>query len=153
VDHAHINHSPKHCKTDLTSPHGPKSHVQLANKFVNNAAEEALRATITSGLRSIFCYCPTPRVARWQPKMSLEQDMLPPWVMENFYKMAINLPPRTDGRVKLGFAFDGSHLPPQQLTDVFETVRQSGSHLITWHAVHGAMFGSELPAAPNSILS
>jgi hypothetical protein len=70
-------------------------------------ATEALRATIGSGIRSIFGYCPTPRVAQWTPEFKLEPDMLPPWVMKTFDKLASLNPFGPSGRVRLGFAFDG----------------------------------------------
>ncbi|PLB54914.1 Metallo-dependent hydrolase [Aspergillus steynii IBT 23096] len=117
VDHAHINYSPEH-------------------------STEALRATIASGLRSVFAYCPTPRVASWKPEFTLDRDFLPPWVMETFKKLAGLNPFGPNGRVSLGFAFDGLFLPGSMLKDMYSKVREAGAQLITSHSVYGAQFGA-----------
>ncbi|KAB8236284.1 uncharacterized protein BDW43DRAFT_252000 [Aspergillus alliaceus] len=121
VDHAHINYSPEHSK-------------------------EAIRATISSGIRSIFAYCPTPRVAQWTPTFELSPDLLAPWVMETFDQLAILNPFGPSGRVRLGFAFDGLYLPGEVLKEVYGRVRHAGAQLITSHSVYGVAFG-----APNSL--
>ncbi|KAH8428343.1 uncharacterized protein LDX57_006044 [Aspergillus melleus] len=117
VDHAHINYSPEH-------------------------STEALRATISSGLRSVFAYCPTPRVATWKPEFALDRDLLPPWVMETFERLAGLNPLGPNGRVSLGFAFDGFFLPGPMLRSLYSKVREAGVRLITSHSAYGVQFGA-----------
>ncbi|KAI9040027.1 Metallo-dependent hydrolase [Aspergillus affinis] len=117
VDHAHINYSSEH-------------------------STKALRATISSGLRSVFAYCPTPRIATWKPEFTLDRDFLPPWVMETFEKLAELNPLGPNGRVSLGFAFDGLFLPGPMLKSLYSKVREAGARLITSHSVYGAQFGA-----------
>ncbi|CAH0020686.1 unnamed protein product [Clonostachys rhizophaga] len=124
VDHATVNYSEKH-------------------------SHEALRATIGSGIRSVFGYCPTPIVSSWNPEFKLVPNMLPPWVMENFDKLATQNPFGPNGRVRLGFAFDGLWLPKEYLQPLFARVREAGAQLITAHAAYGASFGA--PHAPSTV--
>lgn len=69
--------------------------------------------------------------------------MLPPWVMENFDKLAIQNPFGPNGRVRLGFAFDGLWLPKEYLQPLFARVREAGAQLITAHAAYGVSFGGK----------
>lgn len=104
-------------------------------------AQEALRATIASGVRSVFGYCPTARLSQWTPELELESDLLAPWVMEMFDHLARLNPFGSQGRVRLGFAFDGTWLPGPVLQDMFARVRRAGAQLITTHSVYGPAFG------------
>lgn len=115
VDHAHINYSPEHTYA-------------------------ALRATLASGIRSIFGYCPTPRAEALEP-FSMAHDFFPPWVMDTFEKLAA-ANPMGDGRVLLGFAFDGLFLPKEMLQPIFKRVFDAGAHLYTVHDSVGPMFGN-----------
>ncbi|KAI9932357.1 hypothetical protein ASPWEDRAFT_27375 [Aspergillus wentii DTO 134E9] len=124
VDHASLNYSPDHSK-------------------------EALRALITSGIRSVFAYSPTSRVKQWTPDFLVEQDLLAPWVMETFDQLASMNPFGPSGRVTLGFGFDGVWLPGHIVKDLFERVRNAGAQLITMHAVNYAAFGA--PHVPTTV--
>jgi hypothetical protein len=104
------------------------------------AAEEAIRATVASGIRSVFCYCPTPRAAQWQPTLSLAHDMFPDWIMQTMSRLSGLLRQIAEGRVTMGFALDGTHLPPQFLHDILQSARKNGAEQMTFHAVHGNMF-------------
>ncbi|KAE8354083.1 hypothetical protein BDV28DRAFT_156522 [Aspergillus coremiiformis] len=83
--------------------------------------KEALRATVSSEIRSIFGYCPTART---------------------FDQLATMNPFGPPGRVRLGFAFDGLYLPGEVLKEVYGRVRQVGAQLITSHSVYGVAFGA-----------
>ncbi|EXK25799.1 hypothetical protein FOMG_17570 [Fusarium oxysporum f. sp. melonis 26406] len=121
VDHAHINYSAEHCK-------------------------EAIRGTIASGIRSIFCYCVHPRVTTWKPELKLDSNPLPEGVMDTFRELAAIQPFGPKGRVKLGFAMDTVFVGPQVLKDTFTEVRKLGAHLITSHATRVSMMDF-LPSA------
>ncbi|KAK5047656.1 hypothetical protein LTR84_006321 [Exophiala bonariae] len=113
-------------------------------------ADEAIKATIASGIRSIFAYTPTTRVATWKPEFQLDHNSLAPWVMETWDRLAASNPFGPNGRVQLGFAFDGMYLPDKLLQDLFGKVRAQGSHLITTHAVNCSMFNTHTIAKLSS---
>ncbi|KAI9760448.1 MAG: hypothetical protein M4579_001641 [Chaenotheca gracillima] len=117
VDHSHINYSVQH-------------------------SSNALSATVASGIRSFFCYCPTPRVKTWAPSFQLEQDLLPEWVMSQLEELAHHQP-FGDGRVRLGFAFDGFYLPEKKIQEIFAKVRGLGIKLITSHYLRTAVTGND----------
>ena len=112
VDHSHVNYSPEHVYA-------------------------ALRATVASGVRSIYGYCPTARIESLQP-FQMNRDLLPPWVMDTFDKLAA-AKPFGDGRVLLGFAFDGFFLPKEMLDPLFHRVVEGGIQLFTTHDGVGPM--------------
>ncbi|KAL6416308.1 hypothetical protein AUP68_00525 [Ilyonectria robusta] len=114
VDHSHINCFP-------------------------GAAATAISATASSGLRCIYGYCPTPRVASWSP-FTLDQDVLAPWVMKSLEDLAKRAP-FGDGRVTMGLAFDLWFLPPSIIQDVFQRAREAGVKLTTTHTVRNAQTG------------
>jgi cytosine/adenosine deaminase-related metal-dependent hydrolase len=57
-----------------------------------------------------------------------------PWVLETFEKLA-KASPLANGRVLLGFAFDGWVLPKQTVIDLYQKVRSLGVRRITSHHV------------------
>ncbi|KAI9704305.1 MAG: hypothetical protein M1836_007166 [Candelina mexicana] len=111
VDHAHMNYSPEH-------------------------ARNALSATVSSGIRSFFCYTPTMRVKSWTPEMEMDtEDLLPIWVMDQLEELGRQAP-FGEGRVELGFAFDLLFLPKEMVIGIFERARKIGVKLITLHYVN-----------------
>ncbi|KAF4945652.1 hypothetical protein FGADI_11774 [Fusarium gaditjirri] len=115
VDHAHISYSPEH----------------------NNAA---LSATISSGIRSIYCYCPIGRVKTWKP-FEMEEELLPVWLFEQLNSLC-KAGPFANGRVTMGFAFDSFYLPKHVVVDIFNQVRGLGIKTITSHYVPSLLPGS-----------
>ncbi|KAF4998730.1 hypothetical protein FGRMN_3056 [Fusarium graminum] len=112
VDHAHISYSPEH----------------------NNAA---LSGTISSGIRSIYCYCPIGRVKTWKP-FALEDSLLPDWLFEQLETLC-KAEPFGDGRVTMGFAFDFFFLPKEVIVGIYTRVRNLGIKTITSHYVPSIM--------------
>ncbi|KAF4962234.1 hypothetical protein FSARC_9686 [Fusarium sarcochroum] len=108
VDHAHVAYSPEH----------------------NNAA---LAGIISSGIRSIFCYCPTARVKTWKP-FALEESILPNWLFEQLDTLC-KASPFSDGLVTMGFAFDLFFLPKEVVVDIYNKVRALDVKTITTHYV------------------
>ncbi|KAM0694466.1 hypothetical protein Q7P36_004821 [Cladosporium allicinum] len=107
VDFSHVNYSPEH-------------------------NDQVISGTISSGLRSVFCYCPTPRVASWSP-FTTEQDSLGDHVLPKFDELAAQAP-WADGRVTLGFAFDGFRfLPKETLQALMTKLEENKVQLITYH--------------------
>ncbi|KAJ5734121.1 hypothetical protein N7493_002907 [Penicillium malachiteum] len=122
VDHAHANYSSKH-------------------------SNEAVRATISSGIRSIFCYCVHPRIISWQPHINFDEDMFPSWIMETFRGLAASQPFGPNGRVKLGFALDAMFVTDEDLRETLGEVRRLGAHLITCHDTRPG----KSPAIPSAV--
>lgn len=98
----------------------------------------ALKATLTSGIRSIFCYGVTPfRVSEWTSStLDIDRSPFPSWFFDQFEKLAGQAPFGKDGRVQLGFFFDSYFLPQDTIVDIFDRVRKWGVKTITSHFRH-----------------
>jgi cytosine/adenosine deaminase-related metal-dependent hydrolase len=107
LDHAHICISPAHAK-------------------------QGIAATVSSGIRSIFCYTPMVIAKSFSP-LTFHPNPLEAWVMQTFSELA-DQGPFGDGRVTLGFAWDLWFLGPEAVNSVFEKVKQKGIKTITTHA-------------------
>jgi hypothetical protein len=70
----------------------------------------------------------------------MSQNMLPDWVMNTLVELASSAP-FGDGRVSLGFAFDGLFLPKEIVIDLFNKVKSLGIKLITAHSCPHPLFG------------
>ncbi|KAF5547610.1 5-methylthioadenosine s-adenosylhomocysteine deaminase [Fusarium phyllophilum] len=126
VDHAHILYTPEH----------------------NNAA---LSATISSGIRSIYCYCPIGRVKTWKP-IEVEEELLPAWLFEQLTSLCKN-GPFANGRVTMGFAFDSFYLPNDVVVSIFNQVRGLVIKTITSHYVQAfSRVGASIPSTPDTEL-
>ncbi|KAJ3542111.1 hypothetical protein NM208_g4271 [Fusarium decemcellulare] len=122
VDHAHVNYSSDH-------------------------SYEVLRATFSSGIRSIFCYCVHPLVTSWQPELKMSKDLFPSWVMDTFRELAAVQPFGPNGRVRLGSALDVMFVAETKLRQIFDEVHGLGAHLITCHDTRPSKLGAILSAA------
>ncbi|OJD19466.1 hypothetical protein AJ78_00534 [Emergomyces pasteurianus Ep9510] len=111
VDHAHMSYSPAH-------------------------VENAISASVSSGIRSVFAFTPTVRVKSWDPPLTVDQEIFPAWVFETFDKLA-QASPFGDGRIQLGFALDLFFLPKEMIIDMFDRVTKAGVKTITAHYLHG----------------
>ncbi|KAL1610858.1 hypothetical protein SLS60_002529 [Paraconiothyrium brasiliense] len=110
-------------------------------------SEHALAATLTSGIRSVFCYTPTPRVECWQPRLGLAPSILQPWHLPQFARFANLL--AAHPRVSLGFGFDGyAFLAPADTRALFQEVRAAGARCITSHC-----FGNPLLAGGKGVVT
>ncbi|KAJ6606051.1 hypothetical protein DFH09DRAFT_1119187 [Mycena vulgaris] len=116
VDHAHVNYSAEH-------------------------SSSAISAIVSAGIRSYFCYCPTSRIASWSP-IEMADSFMPDWVHSQLLDLA-RQQPFGDGRVRLGFAFDGFFLPKEIVVGIYEQVRDLGIKLITSHYSRNATLGTK----------
>lgn len=116
VDHAHINISPAH-------------------------STNAIEATISSGIRSIFCYTPTAKTVGWEPELTTSGGLLDDWVKEQFEQIC-SAAPFGDGRVQIGLAFDGFTLPKDEVVSLYNKARALGAKVITTHYV-GLFFSND----------
>ncbi|KAJ7453209.1 hypothetical protein FB451DRAFT_1100564 [Mycena latifolia] len=118
VDHAQINHSTDH-------------------------SASALSATVASGIRSYFCYCPvsSARAASWAPfQFEPPADSVPEWAVNQLAELAAGQP-FGDGRVRLGVGFDAYYFPQHVVVSLFEAARSLGVKLFTSHYVRNALMG------------
>ncbi|KAK6007236.1 hypothetical protein QM012_006244 [Aureobasidium pullulans] len=115
VDHAHLNYGADY-----------------------NAS--AISATVASGLRSIYGYCPTARVESWNP-LVMNNNILADDVINNLEELA-SAAPFGDGRVTLGVAFDAWFLPKPSIISLFDKVAKLGIRTITSHSVRTPSFGA-----------
>ncbi|KAF5688819.1 cytosine deaminase [Fusarium circinatum] len=77
----------------------------------------ALSATLTSGIRSIFCHGVMPlRAAEWtESSFELDRSPQPDWLLPQMDSFAAKAPFGDDKRVQLGFFFDRQSRVPEQL--------------------------------------
>ncbi|KAI5792550.1 hypothetical protein DFH27DRAFT_569415 [Peziza echinospora] len=102
-------------------------------------SDAAIEATILSGLRSVYCYCPdSTRVNSFSP-FELSHNPLPEWTIEQLKSYASVAPWGPNGRVSLGMAFDSYYLPVEVFTNLFKLARSLGVKVITTHDVRGPM--------------
>ena len=149
VDRRRNNHSSRSCTHELlagslyalalSSSAIFSAPLLLCRFLISAVANAALNATVSSGIRSFYCYCPTLRVRAWEP-FEVDPNILPDWVMQGLETLA-EAQPFGNGRVRLGFAFDGLFLPKWMVVDLFDKVRALGIKLITTHDASGAIFG------------
>ncbi|KAM0190686.1 hypothetical protein ACHAPA_010612 [Fusarium lateritium] len=111
------------------------SHV---NTF-QGAASTAISAIVSSGLRSVYAYCATPRVASWSP-FKMDADILGPWFLDGLESLG-KTAPFGDGRVTMGLAFDLWFLPEPMIQDIFKRAREAGIDFATTHAVRSPQIG------------
>ncbi|KAH8721607.1 hypothetical protein BGZ61DRAFT_347154 [Ilyonectria robusta] len=98
---------------------------------------------VSSGIRCIYGYCPTPRVTSWSP-FTLAPDVLAIWVIDGLESLATKAP-FSDGRVTLRFAFDQWFLPSEIIQDTFRRARAAGVKLATTHAIRNAQISMADP--------
>ncbi|KAF5594944.1 5-methylthioadenosine s-adenosylhomocysteine deaminase [Fusarium pseudocircinatum] len=96
--------------------------------------------TISSGIRSIYCYCPIGRVKTWKP-FEMEEELFPAWFFEQLASLC-KAGPFANGRVTMGFAFDSFYLPKDVVVGIFNQVRGLGIKTITSHYVPSLLPGS-----------
>lgn len=70
--------------------------------------------------------------------------MLADWVMKTLESLASKAP-FGDGRVQLGFAFDGYFLPKEMVIALFDKVKALGIKVITTHYTRNVVTGIIIP--------
>ena len=101
-----------------------------------DAVEMALSATVSSCLRSVFCYAPTAQLRSWNP-VELEPPSLDGWVAETMETVAKGSP-YAQGRVTIGLAFDWWFLPKERTLAFFEKAKNVGIRTVTGHYFRNA---------------
>ncbi|EPE30951.1 Metallo-dependent hydrolase [Glarea lozoyensis ATCC 20868] len=113
------------------------AHMNYSGEHTNRATD----ATIASGIRSVFCYTPTPLVASWDHNgPALNWDILADWVIPYFSELSRKL--KVHPLLSLGLAFDGYALVPPHITkSLFETARSLDCQIITTHYARNLLLG------------
>lgn len=98
----------------------------------------ALRATLVSGIRSIFCHGVMPlRTSEWtDSSFDLDRTPHPDWLLPQMDHLAAKAPFGDDKRVELGFFFDAFSLPEHVVAEILGHVKETGVKLITSHYRH-----------------
>lgn len=104
-------------------------------------ANQALSATIASGIRSIFAYSHAPYFTKWDSKTcELSRDIMPESTMAHIFELAKSQP-YGNGRVQIGFGFDYWFLPKEAVTGIFAGLRNAGVKLFTSHYAKNPALG------------
>ncbi|KAL0564498.1 hypothetical protein V5O48_017547 [Marasmius crinis-equi] len=105
----------------------------------SGSSEVAISATVSSGIRSLFCYTPSVVVTSWSP-FDIHPNILEPWVISDLAALLRKAPFGSQGRVRLGLGFDAWYLPSQVFQPLFDVAQKGGIDLLTSHMVGGPMF-------------
>jgi cytosine/adenosine deaminase-related metal-dependent hydrolase len=119
---------------------------QSLHDYINSSqeAKTAISATASSGIRSIFGYCPTSKLKSWNP-VQFDYEILAPWVLDTFTELATTAP-FGNGRISIGLAFDLWFLPQETITSLFQKAKKLGVKTITTHCARNPQVSmSSLP--------
>lgn len=103
----------------------------------------AIAATVSSGIRSVFAYSFVARVKEWEPTLTIDPEIIPEWAINQAEEL-LKTSPFGDGRVNLGLAFDALFLPKSIVASLYDRSRRAGAKLITSHYARGAFFGMSI---------
>lgn len=117
---------------------------------INYSAEHnhnAVSATLSSGIRSVYGYSFNPRLSSVDPFV-IDNNAFSGHAMSTFEDLASLIPPTGEGRVRLGVAWDGFPYTPKEYVDVLMgKVAEYGIELIQTHI----SWKPGKPSAPQAI--
>lgn len=90
-----------------------------------------MAAFVASGLRGVFCYCPSSRLVEWDP-LKVDTEVVADWMLDTIADLAKKAP-FGDGRVQLGFGMDEFVYSKEKTVAIFEKVKSLGVKVITSH--------------------
>lgn len=115
--------------------------------LISSLAQAAIQATISAGLRSVYCCIPLRRLISRQP-LRLQDDSFSDESISIFRDLAKS-GPFGDGRVHIGYALDNLFAPAKVMKSFYADLRDPSkgrAKLITSHSVGGPGFGG-VPSA------
>ncbi|KAH6677069.1 hypothetical protein B0J14DRAFT_535379 [Halenospora varia] len=122
-----------HCGVTTVLDH---SHIQLSEEHI----EQCIKASIESGIRSIYCFAPYGLPESINPlKFSDNPLELHQQQLDIFYKLSEQSPlghPKNDGRITLGIGYDGIEYRPVEETKKLLEFAHSRKYPITFHDCH-----------------
>jgi hypothetical protein len=93
-----------------------------------------LSATLTSGIRSVFCYSLVPNIESWDSTgFRNANSAVPDWFIPHLKAVTSHPATTASDRVVVGLGYDSYHLPQEQTKRIFQTAREDGVGLITSH--------------------
>jgi hypothetical protein len=93
-----------------------------------------LSATLTSGIRSVFCYSLVPNIESWDSTgFHNANSVVPDWFIPQLKAVTSHQAITASDRVVVGLGYDSYHPPQEQTKYIFQTARDSGVGLITSH--------------------
>jgi cytosine/adenosine deaminase-related metal-dependent hydrolase len=116
-------------------------HAHMAYSASHGVAGFA--ATLTAGIRSVFCLSLTPRLDKWDTQVVANGQLLPDW----FFPLLDDLEKQcrqSRGKVAIGFGFDSYTLPSEEVIRIFESARKAGAKVITSHWRRNNIAGKDL---------
>jgi cytosine/adenosine deaminase-related metal-dependent hydrolase len=122
-----------HCGVTTVLDH---SHIQLSEEHI----QQCIRASIDSGLRSIYCFAPYSFPESINPlRFSDKPNELHQRQLDQFYKLSEQVPlgnSQNDGRVTLGLGYDGIEYRPVEDTKKLLEFSHDRGLPITFHDCH-----------------
>ncbi|KAH7347020.1 amidohydrolase, partial [Pyrenochaeta sp. MPI-SDFR-AT-0127] len=110
---------------------GTTTVVDHANPNLTEHSKTLIQALATSGLRCVFCYCPS-RQTDYASTRSLHE-----------FRALAAAGPFGKGRVQIGFAMDNIYLPGDVIKPYYQAIRRAGAKVITTHGAGGPAFGQK----------
>ena len=93
-----------------------------------------LSATLSSGIRSVFCYSLVMNIESWnQDELTNSKTAVPEWWLPLLDQVPRHPDIVGSDRVEVGLGFDSYHLPEEQVKEVFDRASGAGVKLITSH--------------------
>ncbi|KAL2419258.1 hypothetical protein ABEF95_001783 [Exophiala dermatitidis] len=109
VDHAHMAYSPDHALAGFS-------------------------ATVTTGIRSVFCLGLTPRIDKWdKSKVVPNTELIPGWFLPTLRDLSVRAGRLSNDRIFIGLGFDSYTLPREDIVRFFTGAREAGAKVITSH--------------------
>ncbi|EHY53556.1 hypothetical protein HRR83_003763 [Exophiala dermatitidis] len=111
VDHAHMAYSPEHALAGFS-------------------------ATVTTGIRSVFCLGLTPRIDKWDDNEVVPNpELIPEWFLPTLRDLSVRAGrlSLSNNRISIGLGFDSYTLPREDIVRFFTGAREAGAKIITSH--------------------
>ena len=114
--------------------------------YTRESAEQALKASVASGLRMVYALAPAMRLQKWDKEqfVPVQEAPVPDWQYDFVEDYCKQQP--IAGRVGIGFGYDAWYMPEEYTKAVFERVRKAGIKVMTNHTVKNVVFDLD-PAA------
>ncbi|RMZ89034.1 hypothetical protein DV736_g3749, partial [Chaetothyriales sp. CBS 134916] len=109
--------------------------------YTRDHADAGLKAGVASGLRMVYALAPPIRIDTWDKEKCVPDLSGPPvqeWNYEFVEEKCKQHP--IDGRVFIGFGFDGWYMPKEYVQTVFERTRKAGIKVMTNHIGHNKVY-------------
>lgn len=109
--------------------------------------DEALRGSVSSGLRTFFCYTAIPLIKSWSSTLEYEQEFPPSWWLATLERL-LRTEPFGNGRVHLGVALDFMY-HPEIVIGLWKKAKELNVKLLTSHYVPRFDRGTQIHPNPH----